>query len=264
MARLHDQAIAGVWDDFGGCFGMPRFTISARGKPNNIGVLGMLQQSFSAIPLQQIDSLFGFVEYTPLYGGRVFVSEELTPSDVTDLYSVGIGLRLPLTNHVASSQEYEDSYEFLSKYHVTNNAVIVTNDVLARWIRRDFPKFRIEASVIKNLRSIKRVEQAFDLYDTVVLPMELNEQPDLLAKLPNEDRITLFANAGCALTCPSRICYSSISKMNKRAGGEFSCSQPLKARDLRGMIDFDLEKLQHLGFSRFKVLRSRRSGMTGF
>src|SRR5437667_117616 len=80
---------------------------------------------------------------------------------------------------------------------------------------------------------------------------------DFLARVPEKDRITLFANAGCALICPSRICYVSVSKINKGEGGEFKCSQPLKQRDLRGMVDFDLTRLQDLGFSRFKLLRAR-------
>ncbi len=126
------------------------------------------------------------------------------------------------------------------------------------------PLYRLEASVIKNLKTSERIAAALELYDTVVLPMELNEDREFLAGLPDKHRITLFANAGCALTCPSRTCYASVSKMNKGQGGQFLCSQPVKARDLRGMIDFDLRPLQDLGFSRFKLLRSRPSGMTGY
>ena len=105
---------------------------------------------------------------------------------------------------------------------------------------------------------------ALDLYDTVVLPMELNGDTAFISGLPNKERITLFANAGCELTCPSKICYVSISKYNKTGDGEFKCSQPLKQRDMLGMIDFDLDALQALGFERFKLLRSRPGGQTGY
>ena len=77
----------------------------------------------------------------------------------------------------------------------------------------------------------------------------------------------LFANAGCALTCPSKICYPSISKANKVGDHNlFRCSQSLKYRELLGMVDFDLDYLQSLGFSRFKLLRSRsdQADSTGF
>ena len=33
--------------------------------------------------------------------------------------------------------------------------------------------------------------------------------------------------------------------------------------ELRGMIDFDLDRYADMGYSRFKVLRSRPGGMTG-
>lgn len=241
-----------------------RFTISARSKQNDTPVLAYLARNFATVPIADIDSIFGFVERTPLYGGRMFVRPELTERDVGEMYYAGIGLRLPLTNHYVSEAEYEDSKPLLAKYHRDGNAAIVTNDDLAAWIRRDFPKYRIEASVIKNINSYGRVTSALDLYDTIVIPMELNGDEAFLAGLPAKDRITLFANAGCALTCPSKICYVSISKYNKAGEGQFMCSQPLKDRDMLGMFDFDLQKLQDLGFSRFKLLRSRPGGMTGY
>jgi len=243
---------------------MVRYTISARSKRNDVPILDFLRRHFPALEFGQIDSVFGFVEPTTLYGGRIFTGRELTPLDVADLYNAGIGVRLPLTNHFAAPDEYERSAALLRKYHKARNAVIVTNDDLAKWIRRDFPLYRIEASVIKNLKTRERIEEAMDLYDTVVLPMELNDNTGFLEQLTHKDRITLFANAGCALTCPSKICYMSVSKVNKGNGGEFMCSQPLKQRDMRGMVDFDLGHLQSLGFSRFKLLRSKNSGMTGF
>ena len=102
------------------------------------------------------------------------------------------------------------------------------------------------------------------MYDSAVLPMRLNEDFDFLEKIEAKDRITLFANAGCALTCPSKLCYQSISKINKGKGGEFQCSQPIKHRDLEGMVDFPLQPYIDLGFHRFKLLRARPGRMTGY
>lgn len=240
-----------------------RFTISARGKPNEIPILAFLARNFPTVAVADIDSVFGFAEPTPLYGGRPFFAPELTPYDVKEMYHARIGVRLPLTNHYFTEAEYDETAPLLDRYHRDGNAVIVTNDDLAKAIRRDFPKYRIEASVIKNVNSYARVGAAFDLYDTVVLPMELNADADFLSGLPNKDRITLFANAGCALNCPSKICYVSFSKYNKAGAGELRCSKPLKERDLLGMIDFDLDHLQDLGFHRFKLLRENKAKQTG-
>jgi len=240
-----------------------QFTISVRGKVAEIPILGFLARNYPDIPHDQIDSVFGFLEKSTLYGGRPFTEPQISDADVNKLYSVGIGVRIPLTNHYAEPEEYQENQPLLEKYHREGNAVIITNDNLARWIRTDFPKYKIEASVIKNIDSYKEIEDASQLYDTVVLPMKLNEDPDFLTKIENKARITLFANAGCALTCPSKICYPSISKMNKFKGGEFKCSQTLKYREMHGMIDFDLEKLVALGFSRFKLLRAKPASISG-
>lgn len=239
-----------------------RFTVSGRGKPNGMPVISFLTEHFR-VPLDQVDSVFGFVEETTLYGGRIFSRPELDDADVEALYGAKIGVRLPLSNHFVEAEEYEATKPLLEKYHRERNAVIVTNDKLARWIRADFPLYRIEASVIKNLHDYSRINAALDLYDTVVLPMELNQDEDFLRGAPNKERITLFANAGCALTCPSKICYVSTSKINKTGEGFFHCSQSLKPREQLGMVDFDLERLQGLGYSRFKLLRGRAGGMTG-
>jgi len=114
-----------------------------------------------------------------------------------------------------------------------------------------------------HINTHKKIDEALELYDTVVLPMKTNEDQEFLAAIDCKDRITLFANAGCALTCPSKICYPSISKMNKFNGAEFCCSRSMKEREIPGMIDFDLDPLIELGFRRFKMLRSAPGAITG-
>lgn len=240
------------------------YTVSARSKPGQTQVFAFLRENYGNLRLNEIDSLFGFVEKCTLYGGRAFMERELSDRDVAQLNGAGIGIRLPLSNHYVDLKEYRLSKWLLHKYHKPGNSVICTNDDLARWIREDFPDYRLDASVIKNIKTHRKIEAAMELYDSVVLPMPVNEDLEFLGQIEDKDKITLFANAGCALTCPSRICYPSISKLNKGRGGEFLCSQPLKDRDLLGMVDFPLQPYIDLGFHRFKLLRARPSSMTGF
>jgi hypothetical protein len=239
------------------------YTISARAKPPEAPVFGYLRTHYGNIPLREIDSLFGFVEQSELYGGRPFRARELSERDVENLNSAGIGIRLPLTNHFVERREYENNRPLLDKYHVRGNFVIVTNDDLAKWIRRDFPLYNIDASVIKNIKTHRKIDQALTIYDSVVLPMRVNEDLEFLDKIKEKDRITLFANAGCALTCPSKLCYPSISRINKGTEGEVECSQSLKSREQLGMVSFKLQIFVDLGFHRYKLLRSRPDKMTG-
>ena len=112
---------------------------------------------------------------------------------------------------------------------------------------------------------VEQIDEAAELYDTVILTMSCNNDEKILLSIGNKEIITLFANVGCALTCPSKIYYPSISKANKEGDPNlFRCSQELKYRELLGMQDFDLDYLQSLGFDRFKLLRSRTGDMTGY
>ena len=111
-----------------------------------------------------------------------------------------------MSNHYAEPEEYEQNLPLFEKYHNAMNSIIVTNDDLARWIRRDFPNFTLDGSAIKNIKTHRKIEQALDIYDSVVLPMRLNEDFDFLERIDAKDKIILFANAGCALTCASKLC----------------------------------------------------------
>ena len=233
------------------------YTISARGKDPDTPVFAFLRNEYGNVPLREIDSLFGFVEQSALYGGRDFVESELTDDDVCQLNKAGVGLRIPMSNHYAERDDYEKSMPLQEKYHRQPNSVIVTNDDLVKWIRQDFPDYHIDASVIKNIKTHRKIDEALKLYDSAVLPMRLNEDFDFLEKIEAKERIILFANAGCALTCPSPLCYRSISKYNKGDGGDFQCSRPLKDRHVLGMVDFPLQPYIDRGFHRFKLLRTR-------
>lgn len=232
-----------------------QYTISGREKPKREDILSYLGRAYSHIPIEQVESVFAFVERSTLYGGRQFVSPELSPLDIMLMYDAGIGFRIPLTNNYIERAEYDENRELLTKYHRRGNSVIVVNDDLAQWIRHDFPEYKVEASIIKNINSHDKVYKALEIYDTVVLPTSLNENLEFLRSLDHKQRITLFAYAGCGVNCPSKICYPSISRFNKYNGYTgFECSQRLKSRDKRGKVDFDLNVYVEMGFNRFKLI----------
>jgi len=241
------------------------FTVSARGKPPEVPVFRFLRRHFGFLPLACIGSMFGFVERSTLYGGRKFGGRELSERDVAQLNNAGIGIRIPLSNHNVTIGEYEANMPLLEKYHQKPNSVIVTHDKLARWVRKDFPLYRIDASVIKNINTLQKLDKALEIYDEVVLPMTANENLPFLESIEARDRVTLFANAGCAFTCPSKTCYVSISRFNKGDPKQsVACSQFSKEREQLGMIDFELQPLQDMGFRSFKVLRPAPGMKTGF
>jgi hypothetical protein len=240
------------------------YTLSARGKTIREPVLDFINRCFSNVPRSQIESLFGFAEHSTLYGGRFYQQSQLSEDDVRSLNRHGMGIRIALTNHFATPKEYKENLTLLKKYHHPLNSVICTNDDLASWIKNDFENYDIEASVIKNINNFELLDEALTLYDTVVLPMASNDNDSFLDNIEQKSRIRLFANGGCAYTCPARICYKSFSKYNKTGQGELKCSQNVKDRPMKGMIDFDLELLKAKGFHKFKLLQAQIGNGTGY
>lgn len=257
------------------------YTISARGKKLKQPVQEYFKTYFPNIPLHKIDSIFGFVEPTTLYSGRPFLTSQISEKDYQFLMENNIGLRIPFTNHYVSEKEYVKYKPILEKYHRKGNSLIISNDDFAKWVRKDFPIYKIEASILKEIDSIEKINAAFEIYDTLVLPMNVNHNKTLLQSIEQKNRITLFGNAGCALTCPNRICYEYISKKNKILGKSnliirsiyyyYSfmirrnwCMNKINPRNLHGIKDFDIDKYYDMGFTRFKMLREHVGRKSGY
>ncbi|PLX20786.1 MAG: hypothetical protein C0597_03900 [Marinilabiliales bacterium] len=257
------------------------YTISARGKKLNQPVEKYFKTYFPNIPLSKIDSLFGFIEKTTLYSGRPFLNPQISQKDYEFLQKNNIGLRIPFTNHYISEKEYKKYKPLLEKYHKKGNSLIITNDEFVSWVRKDFPLYKIEASILKEIDSVEKINKALEIYDTIVLPMNVNNNLTLLESIKQKDRITLFGNAGCALTCPNRICYDYISRKNKVLGKSNLimrsiyyyyyfiirrkwCMHKIKPRKLHGIKDFDIDKYYQMCFRRFKMLREHSGRKTGY
>jgi len=257
------------------------YTISARGKKLRQPVKDYFNKYFPNIPLSKIDSIFGFIEPTTLYSGRPFLKRQISDKDYEFLKANNIGLRIPFTNHYVSEKEYQKYKPLLEKYHKKGNSIIITNDDFVKWVKADFPLYKIEASILKEIDSLEKINKALELYDTIVLPMNVNYNTKLLESIDQKDRITLFGNAGCALTCPNRICYDYISKRNKVLGDSnfivknlyhyYSfilrrhwCMHKIKPRKLHGLKDFDIDKYYEMGFRRFKMLREHTGRNSGY
>jgi len=248
-----------------------KYTVSARGKKAFVPIWSFLDRHFIDIPRNQIESVFGFAEKCTLYGGRPATLRQLSDRDIHSLNAAGIGFRIPVTNHFFNMQEYEKCRPFFEKYHKKGNALIILNDKLADIIRHDFPRYKREGSMIKNIKTHKQIDDALQLFDTVVLPREMNDNIQFLEKVGPKHRITLFATGGCAYTCPARTCYRRVSWINKFLAADnklkniagyllypFSrgCSRRKFKRALLGSVRFDIRRFQEIGYSSFKVIRS--------
>lgn len=233
-----------------------RYTVSGRVLTEGVTVRAYLKAFYPYIDPAQVESLFAFVDTrAPLYGGRVYLeSQALRAKHLAEMAQMGINLSLPMTNHYFDRQAYEASLPVLAAHHRRGNSVIMVDDEFARQVRQDFPLYTRKASVIKRLNRPEKFTPAFDLYDIVVLPMDWNDDLELLRALEPKDRIQIFANASCAYTCPAKICYRSVSRINRGADEKFQCSQTDVYREQYGTVFFDVERYAEMGFRNFKLV----------
>ncbi len=242
-------------------FKNPNYTYSVSGRwvGPRMDILNYLRFYFIYLNVQQIQTVFGSTtEPSDFYGGRIYnPKQSLTKTHLDSLYNRKISLALTLTNHFYTEELFEKNLPFLEKNHRTGNVIICTSDELAKQIRKNFPLYTLRASIIKNLNTVEKVKKAFDIYDDVVIPMDLNDDDEFLESLPEKNRIMLFANAACAYSCPARICYPEISKVNQAKGNKVRCKKEELGLLEYAFYFFDVDKFYRMGFSNFKLIPAK-------
>ncbi len=233
-----------------------RYIVSSRNITPDVSVIDHLKIQYIYLDFKQISQVFGAVAMpSPLYGGRSYDPyHSLTEGHVRELYDHGIGLALNLTNHFFDRNAYDASLNLLHNHHRTGNSVIVSNNELARQIRADFPLYTLKASIIKNINTLEKVDRAYRLYDDITLPMDKNDDPEFLKRIPEKERIILFGNASCAYTCPARTCYLGFSQKNLGRDVTSSCSKSRLPRVEKGPVFFDVDAFYGMGFEHFKLV----------
>ena len=163
-----------------------------------------------------IDSVYGFAEYTPLYGGRPFASPELSDADISWMYDQGIGFRIPMQSFHIDDDTYKENVGFLKKYHREGNGIILVDDTTAIKIRNDFPKYRLENSIIKGAKTIKEIKDRMELYDFIVPNQKVFDQELDWQELTSEERarLRLFMTHFCVYDCVTKKCHQQFSEIN--------------------------------------------------
>ena len=235
------------------------YSVSGRWVGERMNILNYLRFYFIYLNVSQISTVFGSTtEYSEFYGGRIYdPKKSFTPHHLDTLLNRNIHLALTLTNHFYSHDLFIKNLPFLEKHHRSGNVIICTSDELAKQIRRNFPNYILRASIIKNLNTLEKVKKAFDLYDDVVIPMDLNDDDEFLESLPEKHRIMLFANAACAYSCPARICYPEISKVNQAKSNKVRCKKEELGLLEYAFYFFDVDKFYSMGFSNFKLIPAK-------
>jgi alcohol sulfotransferase len=235
-----------------------RFSVSGRKVSPNLDMSHYLKLNYPYLELASIDSVFGAALFPSLlYGGRPYdIKHALTWIHFQQLKQLGIHFSVTLTNHFVDDAVYEQSLGFLDKHHRQGNSIVCHSNNLARRIKADFPHYTLRASIMRSINTLEKVERNLELYDQLVIPMEMNDDDEFLQKIPCKERIMLFANAACGYSCPQRTCWVGVSQMNQGREETSDCSQNALHLKNVGKTFFDVKKFHEMGFRNFKLIPS--------
>lgn len=232
------------------------FSVSSRNIRPDIDIIDYLRIFYAYCDPRHIESVFGSTaQISRLYGGRpVRNTYELTEKHLERLAENNIHLALTLTSHFFDDAAYRESLPLLEAHHKQGNSIICTNDTLALRLKRDFPLYEVKASIIKQIDTLDKINRALEIYDSLTLPMDKNDDDGFLNSIRDKERIVLFGNANCAYTCPARTCYLGISQENFGQPVTSVCSKGKTPRLDMGHVFFNVKKLSDMGFTRFKLV----------
>lgn len=189
-------------------------------------------------------------------GGRERSNTKLTNEEINEVASfykdMDIGFNIIMSNHLNNdltggfmdklSSEY-DEY-ILQQFHDERNGVIICNENLAIYLKRNYPKYKINYSVINSyIHKITYVSEAeaidfykdkVDKFDKVTIPLEFQKNFNILDEL-DTSKVEVILNDECGHGCNRALHYDIISSEN-----EPNSRDTKKLR--RNCVMFDFEK----------------------
>jgi len=128
----------------------------------------------------------------------------------------GIPIRYTYTNMLLNQEDLKDPYCNFCMRAADNgmNEVIVFSPVLEKYIRENYPGYKIISSTCKEIRDIGRVNEELKKdYHLVVLDYNFNNRFEILETIGDKSRCEILVNAVCTPDCPRRgKHYENIAK----------------------------------------------------
>ncbi len=156
-----------------------------------------------------IDSLHDAHQGLLWNGGRITSPGPLTVADTVDIVNQinnnGVGFNILFNNTLLQEKDLDDIYcnYLLEKCQNNVNKVVVASDILREYIRKNYPKYKIIASICFTKTDIDFYKEMLDKYDIVVLHPDLNRNLEFISQL-DTSRIEVLVNEDCSRNCPYR------------------------------------------------------------
>lgn len=191
----------------------------------------------------------------------------------------GIGFHLVFSNMFVEEKHLADARGnyILENCHREGNGVIVTSHTLAKYIRENYPKYKLIHSLTHCKKNVEYYLQYKDLYDVFVLPPNMNYDFEKLSELYEVfggEKIELLVNDICYQNCPfeyehyrlssqaileqdfdkqEELWDSFCSKHHKERIATLGETEELLKLQSVKLSNHEVDKLRDMGFSNFKL-----------
>ena len=229
----------------------------------------------------RIASFFGEFPTSLWNGGRPSNYDQCDASFIQNVIkninAQGVSVRYTYTNMLLSEQDLQDPYCNFCMKAADNgmNEVMIFSPILEKYIRENYPGYKLNSSTCKEIRDIDKVNEELKKdYYLVVLDYNFNNKFDELQKIKDKARCEILVNALCRPECPRRgDHYKNIAK-NQRIMlknrkhpkdkqiplepwyceyGEYNCIHTIQENSTYISPEAIWEKYVPMGFNQFKI-----------
>lgn len=158
----------------------------------------------------EIASSYGCFPPAAWNGGRTVVGavrREFIDFCIREYNSRGIPIRYTFTNPLVTEKHLNDPFcNMITRLaHNGLNEIIVNVPVLEEYIRKNYPKYPIISSTVKQIEDRAALERELEKdYKLVVLDYNWNNRFEELSELPHKDKIEILINPYCSPHCKRR------------------------------------------------------------
>lgn len=135
---------------------------------------------------------------------------------VKNINAKGIPVRYTYTNMLINEEDCKDPFCNFCMKAADNgmNEVMIFSPILEKYIREQYPSYKLNSSTCKEIRDIALVNEELKKdYYLVVLDYNFNNRFDELEKIEDKGRCEILVNTLCKPACPRRgEHYKNIAK----------------------------------------------------
>lgn len=214
----------------------------------------------------EIDGIFGSPHQCIWNGGRGTIGENPFHDHIAYFMDLmNVGCEFTFTNFLLEEKHLQDTLgnATLNLFHNEKNSIVVYSPILEKYIRENFPKYKIVSSTTKCIKDKIEVQKELNKnYNLVCLDYNFNNDFEFLSTLQNLDKCEILINPVCQPGCDKRKeHYNAISKLTLKEIyiDNFSCPyagllfSEVQKNPLFVSVEDIKEKYLPMGITHFKI-----------